>query len=70
MKKFLFSLLAFGLTTQAFSQVIPTLELSEVTVYATNYKYLNDINTGELASIPVKLLQQKVATYDVKSSEF
>ena len=70
MKKILFGLLAFGLTTQAFSQIIPTVELSEVTVYATNYKYLNDINTGELASIPVKLLQQKVATYDIKSSEF
>lgn len=70
MKKILFGLLAFGLTTQAFSQIIPTVELSEVTVYATNYKYLNDINTGELASIPVKLLQEKVATYDIKSSEY
>jgi len=70
MKKFLFGLLAFGLTTQAFSQIIPTVELSEVTVYATNYKYLNNMNTGELASIPVKLLQQKVAAYDIKSSEY
>ena len=70
MKKFLFGLLASGLTTQAFSQIIPTVELSEVTVYATNYKYLNNMNTGELASIPVKLLQQKVAAYDIKSSEY
>ena len=70
MKKILFGLLAFGLTTQAFSQIIPTVELSEVTVYATNYKYLNDMKTGELASIPVKLLQEKVATYDIKSSEY
>ncbi|MBD3660678.1 MAG: nicotinate-nucleotide adenylyltransferase, partial [Arenibacter algicola] len=70
MKKILFGLLAIGLTTQSFSQIIPTVELSEVTVYATNYKYLNDINTGELASVPVKLLQEKVATYDIKSSEY
>ncbi|MCK0146615.1 nicotinate-nucleotide adenylyltransferase [Arenibacter sp. F26102] len=70
MKKILFGLLAFGLTTQAYSQIIPTVELSEVTVYATNYKYLNNVNTEEVASIPVKLLQQKVATYDIKSSEY
>ncbi|MCM4153447.1 nicotinate-nucleotide adenylyltransferase [Arenibacter sp. N53] len=70
MKKLLFGLLAFGLTTLAYSQIIPTVELSEVTVYATNYKYLNNVNTEEVASIPVKLLQQKVATYDIKSSEY
>lgn len=70
MKKILLGLFALGLTTQAFSQIIPTVELSEVTVYAANYKYLNNANTEELASIPVKLLQQKVATYDIKSSEY
>lgn len=70
MKNILFGLLVFGFFTQSYSQIIPTVELSEVSVYATNYKYLNDIDTGELASIPVKLLQQKVATYDIKSSEY
>ncbi|MDX1768943.1 MAG: nicotinate-nucleotide adenylyltransferase [Arenibacter troitsensis] len=70
MKNILFGLLVFGFFTQSYSQIIPTVELSEVSVYATNYKYLNDMDTGELASIPVKLLQQKVATYDIKSSEY
>lgn len=70
MKNILFGLLVFGFFTQSYAQIIPTVELSEVSVYATNYKYLNDMDTGELASIPVKLLQQKVATYDIKSSEY
>ncbi|SMG18404.1 nicotinate-nucleotide adenylyltransferase [Arenibacter troitsensis] len=70
MKNILFGLLVFGFFIQSYAQIIPTVELSEVSVYATNYKYLNDMDTGELASIPVKLLQQKVATYDIKSSEY
>lgn len=70
MKKTLIGLLIFGLTTQAFSQIVKTEELSEVTVYATNYKYLNDVNTEEVASLPVKMLERKVASYDVKNSDF
>tara|TARA_R110002050_G_scaffold286468_3_gene436953 strand:- start:34639 stop:35148 length:510 start_codon:yes stop_codon:yes gene_type:complete len=70
MKKVLFGLLALGLTTQSYSQIIKTEELSEVVVVATNFKYLNDVNSEEVASIPVELLQRKVAAYDVKDSEF
>mgnify|MGYP006924590328 CR=1 FL=1 len=70
MKKILFGLLAIGLNTQAFSQIVKTEQLSEVTVYATNYKYLNDVNTQEVASIPVQMLERKVASYDVKNSDF
>ncbi|NHF59614.1 nicotinate-nucleotide adenylyltransferase [Flavobacteriaceae bacterium TP-CH-4] len=70
MKKVLLGLLAIGLTTQAFSQIVKTEELSEVTVYATNYKYLNDVNTGEVASLPVQMLERKVASFDVKDSDY
>lgn len=69
MKKIVFGLLFLGLTTQAFAQIIKTEKLSEVTVYATNYKYLNNVNTQEVASIPVEMLQRKVAAYDIKESE-
>ncbi len=69
MKKIVFGLLFLGLTTQAFAQIIKTEKLSEVTVYATNYKYLNNVNTQEVASIPVEMLQRKVASFDVKESE-
>lgn len=65
MKKLIIGLLVFGLTTQfMFSQII---ELSEVIV-SVNYKYLNAIDNEETA-VPVKMLQEKVALYDVKKSE-
>lgn len=70
MKKMVLGLILLGLTTQTFAQIIKTEQLSEVTVYATNYKYLNDMNTGEVASLPVELLQRKVAAFNVKDSEF
>ena len=65
MKKLIIGLLVFGLTTQfMFSQII---KLSEVVV-SVNYKYLNATDNKETA-IPVKMLQEKVALYDVKKSE-
>ncbi|WP_190811002.1 nicotinate-nucleotide adenylyltransferase [Flagellimonas sp. S3867] len=70
MKKILLGLLAFGLTIQAYSQIIKTEELSEVIVYATNYKYLNNVDTEEEASIPVEMLRRKVAAFNVKDSDF
>jgi len=70
MKKTLLGLLAIGLTIPMYAQIIKTEELSEVEVYATNYKYLNDMNSMEEASIPVKMLQNKVAAFNVKDSEF
>ncbi len=69
MKKLLLSLLAFGLTIQAYSQIIKTEELSEVIVYATNYKYLNNVNSQEVASIPVTMLERKAAAYNIKNSD-
>lgn len=70
MKKIVLGLLAIGLTTQAFAQVVTTEQLSEVVVVATNYKYLNNVNTGEVAAVPVKMLERKVAAFDPTSSEF
>lgn len=70
MKNVFIGLLAFGLTTQAYSQIVKTEQLSEVTVVATNYKYLSDMNSKEVVSVPVQMLQRKVAAFDVRSSDF
>jgi hypothetical protein len=70
MKKTILGLLALGLATQGYSQIVKTEQLSEVTVVATNYKYLNSVNTQEVASVPVELLERKVAAFDIKSSDF
>ncbi len=69
MKKLLLALLAIGLTTQFYAQVINDGMLPEVEVRATNYKYLNSIDNSE-APFPAKLLEDKVAKFDVRSSEF
>jgi len=70
MIKVIFGLLFLGLTTQAYSQIVKTEELSEVSVYATNYKYLNNVDTEEEASIPVEMLRRKVASFNINDSEF
>jgi uncharacterized protein YxeA len=70
MKKIIFGFLALGLTAQVSAQIIKTEELSEVTVVATNYKYLNNVNSQEVASVPVQMLERKVASYDIKNSDF
>lgn len=68
MKKIIFGLVILGLTIQTYGQ-IKTEELSEVVISATNYKYLN--KTGlENASIPVALLEQKVASFKLKDADF
>jgi len=47
-----------------------TEELSEVIVYAPNYKYLNNIDTEEEASIPVEMLRRKVAACDMDGMDY
>ena len=69
MRKLIIGLLVLGLTIPAFSQITKTEKLSEVVIVATNYKYLNQVGQDEVA-IPVKMLQRKVATYDIKTSDF
>lgn len=68
MRKLIFGLFVFGLTTQFYAQVTQVEKLSEIIVVATNYKYLNDVSS-ENQAIPVDLLETKVATYDLKNSE-
>ena len=69
MKKLLLGLLAIGLSAQFYAQVINDGILPEVEVRATNYKYLNSIDNTE-AAVSVKLLEDMVAKFDVRSSEF
>ena len=69
MKKLLLGLLALGLTTQFYAQVIEDGMLPEVEVRATNYKYLNAVDNTE-AAVPVQMLEKMVAQFDIKSSEF
>lgn len=70
MKNLFMVLFVLGLVMPLQSQIIKTEELSEVVVYATNYKYLNSIDTKEEASVPVEMLRRKVAAFNVKDSEF
>ena len=62
-------LVTIGLTISSHAQIAKMEKLSEISVYATNYKYLQSTNTGEVAAVPVELLQSKVASYNVKESE-
>lgn len=68
MKKLIFGLLIFGFAIQSYAQV-KTEKLSEVVISATNYKYLNEVGLTN-ASIAVELLESKVASFDLKNSEF
>jgi len=68
MKKLIFGFLIFGFAIQSFAQ-IKTEKLSEVVISATNYKYLNKVGLTN-ASISVELLQSKVASFDLKDSEY
>ncbi len=68
MKKLLLGLFVFGLATQfMFSQVVKPIELSEVNV-TVNYKYLDAIDSKEVA-VPVKMLEQEVAYFNLKESD-
>ena len=66
MKKLIFGLLCFiGLTTQLLAQIT---QLPEIEITAVNYKYLNAVDSDNL-DMNVKMLEEKVAMYDIKSSE-
>ncbi|TRZ40981.1 nicotinate-nucleotide adenylyltransferase [Robertkochia solimangrovi] len=64
MKKILLGLMILGLTIPLSAQVV---KLSEVVVSAANYKYMQSV--GYEAAVPVQLLEEKVATFDLKNSE-
>ncbi len=65
MRNLIFSLLIFGVTSPLFAQIT---ELPEVVITAVNYKYINAVDSEDLA-LDVKLLQEKVAMYDIKNSD-
>ncbi|AXY74182.1 nicotinate-nucleotide adenylyltransferase [Paraflavitalea soli] len=62
----LLGILVSGITTDTFAQIDT---LPAVTVLARNYKYLRSVNNKEAAP-PVKVLQNRVASFDVKNSEY
>lgn len=65
MKNLIICLIITGLTTVGFAQE-RVIALEEVEVLGVNYKYLNALGDANVAE-PVKLLEQKVATFDIKS---
>ncbi|MGB7785054.1 MAG: nicotinate-nucleotide adenylyltransferase [Salinimicrobium sp.] len=69
MKKSLIILFLFGIVSPVLAQVTNPEELKEVELVAVNYKYLDQVTKGEVA-VPVKLLQEKVARFDLKNSEY
>lgn len=63
-------IISFGLIILISSSICAQVtELKEVELTAVSYKYLNAVDSEDNA-IDVKILEEKVATYDVKSSEF
>ena len=69
MKKLFIGLVILGLAFTSYAQETTTEKLSEVVIAATNYKYLNKVGLTN-ASIPVAMLEQKVANFDLKSADF
>ncbi len=65
MKKLIIFLIITGLSTIGFAQE-KVVALEEVEVLGVNYKYLDALGDGFVAK-PVKLLEQKVAAFDLKS---
>jgi len=68
MKKVAFGMLVLGLTTlgisQEFSEAIPPVELTNVTVSPANENYLYSVRDENTLSV-VRDLQEKAAVYDV-----
>jgi len=67
MKKLCIGLFIMGLAAVGFAQE-KTVALEEVELIGVNYKYLDALG-DEFVARPVKLLEQKVATFDLKSLE-
>jgi hypothetical protein len=59
------AVLIIGCNIPSFAQDL----LPEVKVVASNYKYLKSV-TDTTSAQPVRMLQQRAASFDVKSSEF
>lgn len=70
MKKIIIGVLFVCFAPKLFAQEIKPVELSEVVVYATNYKYLHSLASEEPAPVPVSILERKVAAFNLKESEY
>ena len=66
MRKSILIILLLAFSSQVFSQIT---ELKEVVITAVNYKYLNAVDSKE-NPISIQELEEKVAMFDLKSSEF
>ena len=66
MKTPILIILLFLISSQVYSQVV---ELDEVEITAVNYKYLNAVDSDQNA-IKVKDLEEKVALFDLKNSDY
>lgn len=64
MKRLISALILAGMIVPMMAQEVQTEELTEVVVMPANYKYLDRVNNKE-AAIPVKLLEQEAASYDI-----
>lgn len=69
MKKILLGLMVIGFASQAFCQDPEPIELSEVIVKPVNYRYLDQVDS-RLAAVPVKMLERKVASFDIKEQDY
>ena len=63
--QFSLTLCLIGFSICSFAQIT----LPEVKIVASTYKYLNAVDNTEMAQ-PVRMLELKAATYDIKQSEF
>ncbi len=69
MKRYVLTIVAVFFTLGYTIPVFAQETLPEVTVVATNYKYLKSVGGKEVAQ-PVQVLQRTAAAYDVKKSEY
>lgn len=65
MKKLVVLLLLLTFSSQLFAQVV---KLPEIEITAVNYKYLSSVDADD-TPMSVKMLQEKVAMYDLKGSD-
>lgn len=68
MKKIVLAILAIGLSTQFYSQVVEDGSLPEVEI-RVDYKYLNSVD-NTVSDVPVNLLHEKVAKFDISSAKY
>lgn len=66
MKKSFLIILLIAFSSQVYAQII---QLPEVHITAVNYKYLNAVDS-ESNDLTVQMLEEKVAMFDLKNSEF